>query len=218
MFEILFNSIGKIVLFILSILIIIMIITLILGRHLLKNGKIIFPNILLFTLDISYGLLKRICELVNIDSTFLDNIGIDLQNNINKEKFKHINPEDIILVLPHCLRGMNCPATLGTSGLECIKCNKCDIGKIKEVADKKNMKLFITPGSSFIKNIVKNTEFKGVIGVACPHDLNAAMTNLSTYTCQGVYLLKEGCINTRVNVNEVIDLMNIAGTSNKPKK
>ena len=61
----------------------------------------------------------------------------------------------------------------------------------------------------FIKNVIKKRPFKGVIGVACPLDLNLAMMSLENYCPQGVYLLRDGCINTIVNVDEVIDLINV---------
>ncbi len=203
-----YTTIGQIVVILLIILVILCIITVLLGLYLLKKNKLVFPKLLLFTLNLTYPIIKNISRFLQLDDLMIDRISIDLRNRINKLEFEKTDAKDVIIVLPHCLRDTSCPAKLGKSGLECIKCGKCSIGKIKNISDKKNIDLYIVPGSSFIKNIVKQRKFKAVIGVACPVDLNLAMTSLHDFTPQGVYLLTDGCINTTVNVDEVIELIN----------
>lgn len=205
----LFTLIGEIVVSVILILIILIFITTILGIYLLKKEKLIFPRILLFTLNITYPLIKSILKLFQLDDLIIDRISIDLRNKLNRQKFSKLNSEDVILVLPHCLRAINCPAKLGPSGLNCIKCGKCSIGILKKISDKKGINMYIIPGSTFIKNVIKQQPFKGVIGVACPVDLNNAMTSLTDFITQGVYLLNDGCINTLVDIDEVIYLINL---------
>jgi hypothetical protein len=204
-----FTILGEITVIILIILAILICITLILGVYLVKNKKLIFPSLLLFTLNLTYPTIKQLFKWFQLNEILIDEISIDLRNRINHEKFKKLDAKDVIMVLPHCLRAPNCPAKLGESGLECISCGNCSIGIIKKFSDKKGIDMYIVPGSTFIKNVIKKRPFKGVIGVACPVDLNLAMMSLDYYCPQGVYLLKDGCINTIVDVNEVIDLINI---------
>ena len=203
-----YTLIGQIVILMIVLLIILIFVTLILGNYLLKKRKLLFPNILLFGLNITYPVIKYILKKLNLDDLIIDRISIDLRNTLNKQKFENIDSKDVIIVLPHCLRSIDCPAKLGPIGIECINCNKCDIGIIKEIGDKKDITTYIVPGSSFIKNVLKVKPFKAVIGVACPIDLNKSMTALSKFAPQGVYLLKDGCINTIVDIDEVIALIN----------
>lgn len=205
----LFTLLGEIVVILLIILLILIAITLILGVYLIKNKKLIFPGLLLFALNLTYPVIKKILKWFQLNELLIDEISIDLINRINRDKFRTLNAKDVIMVLPHCLRAPNCPAKLGESGLECVNCGNCSIGIIKTVSDKKGIDMYIVPGSTFIKNVIKKRPFKGVIGVACPLDLNLAMMSLENYCPQGVYLLKDGCINTIVNVDEVIDLINV---------
>ncbi|WP_455645183.1 DUF116 domain-containing protein [Methanosphaera sp.] len=160
-------------------------------------------------MNFTYPSIKYILEKFQFDDLIIDRISIDLRNKLNEKRFKELDAKDVIMVLPHCLRAMNCPAKLDHSGLECINCGKCSIGVFKEISDKKGIGMYIVPGSTFIKHVIKLRKFKGVIGVACPLDLNHAMTALSNYVVQGVYLLNDGCINTLVNEEEVIYLMNV---------
>ncbi len=203
-----FTLLGEIVVVLIIVLAILIFITLILGLYLIKNKKLIFPGLLLFTLNLTYPTIKKLCKILDLNDTTIDQISIDLRNRLNKEKFKSIDAEDVIIVLPHCLRATDCPAKLGESGLECVGCGKCSINIIKSISEKKNIDMYIVPGSTFIKNVIKKRPFKAVIGVACPIDLNLAMMSLDKYCPQGVYLLKDGCINTIVDVDNVIELIN----------
>ncbi|RAP53073.1 MAG: hypothetical protein BZ137_07625 [Methanosphaera sp. rholeuAM130] len=203
-----FTLIGQIVVLVIILLVALCFITTILGLYLLKKDKLIFPKLLLFTLNLTYTTIKNVSRLLQLDDLMVDRISIDLRNRLNKLEFENTKAEDVIIVLPHCLRDTTCPAVLGESGLECVKCGKCSIGIIKKISEQKNIDVYIVPGSSFIKNILKQRKFKAVIGVACPLDLNLAMTSLHDFTPQGVYLLTDGCINTTVDVEEVIDLIN----------
>lgn len=203
-----FTLLGQITVIFLIILVILIIITLILGLHLIKNKKLIFPGLLLFALNLTYPVIKKLFKWFGLNDLLIDEISIDLRNRINHDKFITLDAKDVIMVLPHCLRAINCPAKLGESGLECVNCGNCCIGTIKSISDVKGIDLYIVPGSTFIKNVLKKRLFKGVIGVACPLDLNLAMMSLEKFCVQGVYLLRDGCINTIVDVDEVVELIN----------
>ena len=76
------------------------------------------------------------------------------------------------MVLPHCLRHADCEAKLESSGLVCKDCNRCVIGVLKNKGEGMGFKVFIIPGSTFLKKILEKNDFKAVLGVACYQDLN----------------------------------------------
>ena len=106
--------------------------TLILGKLLIRDNRLIFPKLLLFTLDVFYGLFKKFSEKVGVDGKIVDQIGVEVRNKVNEKLFKKIKPKDKILVLPHCLRHADCEAKLESSGLLCENCNRCVIGVLKK--------------------------------------------------------------------------------------
>ena len=198
---------GQIV-FILGLVILTLLsVTLILGKLLIKEDKLVFPRLLLFTIDMFYGLFKKFSENVGVDAKIVDQIGVEVRNKVNEKFFKKIKPQDKILVLPHCLRHSDCEAKLESSGLVCKDCKRCVIGVLKSKAENKGFKVFIIPGSTFLKKILEKNNFKAVLGVACYQDLNLAMMKLSKFSCQGVPLLKDGCINTKVDPRAVLEKM-----------
>ncbi len=183
--------------------------TLILGGILIRENKLFFPKVLLFTLDIFYGLLKKFSENLGVDGKIVDQIGVDVRNKVNEKFFKKINPKDKILVLPHCLRHSDCEANLETSGLVCKNCNRCVIGVLKDKGEDLGYQVFIIPGSTFLKKIIEENNFKAVLGVACYQDLNLAMMKLNKFSCQGVPLLRDGCVNTKVDSRAVLEKMGL---------
>ena len=200
---------GQIV-FIAGILILALLsVTLILGRILIKQEKLIFPRLLLFTIDVFYGLFKKFAGNVGVDEKIVDQIGVEVRNKVNEKSFNKIDDKDKVLILPHCLRSPKCEAKLDATGLHCTDCNRCVIGVLKDKAEDRGYNVFIIPGSTFLKKIAKENKFKAVLGVACYQDLNLAMTKLSKFHCQGVPLLKDGCVCTKVDTRAVLDKMGI---------
>ena len=202
-----FMIIGQLVIIILIIFIILFIVVLVLSLLIVRKNKIKFPRFLLYIVDLLYSPFKTIADFLNLDENLIDNIAIKVRDDINKERFKQIPAERTLIFLPHCLRHHNCPATLQKEGLNCSECGLCSIGVIKKKSNELGYKLYIVPGSSFVKKIVKENKFKAVLGVACHEDLNQMMMLLSDFCPQGVLLEKTGCYETKVNVKKVFEKM-----------
>jgi len=207
---------GQIVLILGILILSLLSMTLILGRILIKDDRLIFPKLLLFTMDVFYGIFKKFSENVGVDGKIVDQIGVEVRNKVNEKLFWKVDPQDKILVLPHCLRHTECEATLEASGLVCKDCHRCVIGVLKDKGESMGYHVFIIPGSTFLKKIVEKNKFKAVIGVACYQDLNLAMMKLSNFSCQGVPLLQDGCMNTKVDTRVVLEKMGVE--LGKPKK
>lgn len=206
--SLLYQLLGQLVVLVVIIIIVLFIISLIIGLISLKRGKLSFPKLLLFIIDLLYSPFKSIAKLLKLDDNLIDTISIQTRNDINKKKFKEIPAEKTLIFLPHCLRHRDCPATLQKDGVKCTCCGLCSIGVIKKKAAPKGYKTYIVPGSSFVKKIVYEQKFKAVIGVACHEDLNQMMMLLSDFCPQGVLLKKTGCYETKVDVKEVLDIIN----------
>jgi len=196
---------GQLVVIVAIIILILFIAVLILGYLIARKNKIKFPRFLLYIVDLLYSPFKTIAHFLKLDENLIDNIAIRVRDDLNRERFKEIPAEKTLIFLPHCLRHRKCPATLQKEGINCIECGLCSIGDIKKKSDPLGYKLYIVPGSSFVKKIVKENKFQAVLGVACHEDLNQVMMLLSDYCPQGVLLEKTGCFETTVNVEKVIE-------------
>ena len=196
---------GQLVVIVAFIIIVLFILVLILGYTLMRKNEIRFPGFLLFIVDLLYSPFKSISHVLKLDDHLIDEIAIKVRDDINKERFKKIPADKTLIFLPHCLRHKDCPATLQKEGLNCTECGLCSIGVIKKKSENMGYKLYIVPGSSFVKKIVMENKFKAVVGVACHEDLNQMMMLLSDFCPQGVLLEKTGCFETKVNVKKVFE-------------
>lgn len=205
MLEPIFLLLGQLLTIIVVTLFIILIITLILGKILLKRDILIFPRLILFGVDAFYSPLKKLAKSLGFDDTLVDHIGVEVRNQVNEKRFDSISNEDKLIFLPHCLRVADCEARLTKNGVECTECGRCSIGIIKSKAEPMGYGVFIVPGSSFVEKIIKEQKFKGILGIACYEDLNHMMMKLSDFAPQGVLLSRDGCFQTKVDVKKVLD-------------
>ena len=213
--------IGKILIFLLVFLFLASLISLALGLILLRKGIMILPRFVLFFIDSLYFLLKRLVKMLGLSEKLVDEIGIEIRNRIFEEEFVKSDPEKRILVFPQCLRSPKCPAPLTRYGIQCKQCGRCAISDLKKTAEAAGYKVYIVPGGSFVKRIVKKDTPSGAVGVACGYELNYSMMEISSFCpVQGVPLLKDGCFCTKVDDELVTEriLLGIEGDEKKEKE
>lgn len=205
-----YEILGKISFAIIVTILSLFLLSLILGLLLVKKDKLVLPKILLFTIDTFYLQIKRIASMFGLGDKIIDQIGVEVRNSLNMRKFAKVNPKDRILIVPQCLRNVNCPARLNSStGIACKECGMCVIKDVKEEAKRLGYGFYIVPGGSFVERIVRAVRPKAALGVACARDLNMGMHGISRTKCavQGVSLIKDGCVNTEIDVKELFRKM-----------
>ena len=205
--------IGKAAILVLFFLIILNCLALALGLYSIRRKKIIFPRFILFTIYLFYAPTKWVFSIFSINKLLVDIILVEIQNAVSLEKFKQQDQRKIVL-LPRCLRNSDCVARCDPFyGFVCIKCGRCDIGDIIKEAEIRDFKVFVIPGSSFVKKIFQEYRPTSCIGVACPVELSESMQKTSIIPSQGVYLIDDGCFETRVDVSEVVQKMDLVSSN-----
>ncbi|MGP8329584.1 MAG: DUF116 domain-containing protein [Methanosarcinaceae archaeon] len=132
---------------------------------------------------------------------------VSLKNMAHKSGFKKTKHR--LLLAPHCMRALDCPAASTKFGIECISCGKCIFSKMKDDAQRFNYTLYIVAGSSYIRHIIKKESADGAFLLACNYELNKVMRslkhkNIMTY---GVPLLNDGCFATEIDYNNLLIVM-----------
>ncbi|WP_455391545.1 DUF116 domain-containing protein [[Eubacterium] cellulosolvens] len=153
-----------------------------------------------------------VAKELGLPNSRLKEIGIELHNIHNEKDFKKIPINQRTLFLPHCLRVADrCKATYNEEGLQCKRCTKdCKINIITRAAEKLGYKCFVVPGGAMVFNIAKKYQPKGVVAVACYNELReGAARTASEYKVpfQIVPLRKDGCVNTDVVLDDVLETL-----------
>ncbi len=201
-----FEIIGEIAIIILIVLIFLIIFGVLLFLISFKTGKYPLPGIFSGLIDAFYSPIRFIVEKIGLDPKYFNSILVDVKNSINRDSFKKVPPKERVIVLPQCLRSIKCPAKLSSvEGIECTKCGLCYIKEFKEKTETLGYKVFILPGGTFVKRILKGTKPKAVLGVACFIDLfeGIKICEKARIPVQGVLLKTTGCVETIVDWDEV---------------
>lgn len=210
--------IGKILIFFLIFVLVASLTSLVLGLVLLRKGVMILPQFVLWVIDSLYFFLKRLLRMLGLSEKLVDEIGIEIRNRIYEEGFEKSDPEKRVLVFPQCLRSPQCPAPLTRYGIQCKECGRCAISSLKKKAESAGYSVYVVPGGSFVKRIVKKDTPSGALGVACGYELNYSMMEISRFCpVQGIPLLKDGCYCTKVD-EELVEEIIFLGVEKKIRK
>lgn len=196
--EPLFTIIGEVVVYFVFLLLIVAILGSLLIGYSFKTEKFIFPGFMLFAISILENLVKALFRLINMDDSIVDDVGIALKNKVSMRNFRNTPVNKRLVFFPQCLRAANCPSKLSPDGMQCIDCGNCEIGQAKKTAEDLGYKVFIVPGSSFIRRLVRKHRPSAILGVGCITEIKAGLEmceKLNLYG-EGLVLEKAGCVST----------------------
>lgn len=151
--------------------------------------QIMLPLALLFAKANSR--LKKSIRLLYID---LNNIVVESDN-------KKYRPEEVMLLLPHCLQNSQCGLKVTNNPELCKICGKCKIGELLEYTKEKNINIFIATGGTVARKIIKENKPKLIISVACERDLMSGILDVKGIPVVGVANRQPNgpCFNTDVD-------------------
>jgi hypothetical protein len=156
--------------------------------------------------------LEQLATKVGVEEQELFQLYVDAKNRSLIESFAATPYNERVVLLPQCLRAKDCPAEIGKYGYECQQCGRCSVAKIMQLTKELGYKgTFIMPGGSLAKKVLVELKPKASLGVACYKELV-----MGSYLCekvgvigQGVELLKDGCINTIVNMKALKEALKV---------
>lgn len=157
--------------------------------------------------------LEQVASKVGVDEREVFQLYVEAKNRAQIDSFAATPYNERIVLLPQCLRATDCPAEIGEYGYECKQCGKCCVATIVQTTKELGYKgTFIMPGGSLAKNVMIKIKPKASLGVACAKELV-----MGSYLCekvgvigQGIELLKDGCINTIVDLKILKDAIKIS--------
>lgn len=177
-------------------------IALLVSRRSLKHS-VFLAGFYADVLDVFYLPLRHIF-LKFSDTRVLDKWMSSLKNRAHKSAFAKTKKR--IILAPHCMRSLDCPAHSTRMGIQCKSCGKCVFNQLKKDAEKYGYKVFILTGSSYVKNILKTADADGVLLIACDYEINKVMRALKgkKVTTYGIPMERDGCFGTEVNYQNVL--------------
>jgi hypothetical protein len=180
----------------------------IISLYSIKQKRLYFPQLIKSGLVFLEGLMKGMFRFFGLEDRELYTFLIKLMNSMNSSEFAKIPVAERAIFMPQCLRSSKCPAHLTPEGLKCKSCGLCDVGNARLLLERMGYKVFIVPGSSFIKRMVKKYRPKAIVGVGCLSEVKEGidMADRMGLIVMGVVTLKEGCVETINNWPELYEI------------
>jgi hypothetical protein len=182
----------------------------------IRKGRLYFPKLVKSGLVFLEGIMKTFFRLLGLEDREMLSFLIKLHNAMNTTDFERIPVSERAVFIPQCLRSSGCPAHLTPEGLKCRNCGQCSVGEARRLLEKLGYRIFIVPGSSFIKRMVKKYHPKAIIGVGCLAEVKEGidMADKIGLVAMGIVTIKEGCVETLVNW---VDIYEVAMLGIDPK-
>jgi len=179
----------------------------IISLYSIRKKRLYFPRLIKSGLVFLEGLMKGMFRFFGLEDRELYTFMIKLMNSMNTAEFAKVPVTARAIFIPQCLRSSKCPAHLTPEGLKCKNCGQCDVGEARLLLEKMGYKVFIVPGSSFIKRMVKKYRPKAIIGVGCLAEVKEGidMADKMGLIVMGAVTLKEGCVETIANWQEIYE-------------
>jgi hypothetical protein len=157
------------------------------------------------TVDTIMEFIKK--ETGTMDTLWLQKATVSAINDMAKDAFARVPASKRFVFIPHCLRHIKaCRAQAGEEGYKCLKCGACKVNEIINACEARGMPAYIVGGGSQLVNIVKKYNPAAVIGIACFAEVRMGLDKMMELgiPAQGVMLSTCGCVNTDVDISEVM--------------
>ena len=127
---------------------------------------------------------------------------INVNNELVRGEERTFLPEEVLVLLPHCLQNSRCAIRLTHNIANCRRCGKCGIMNILELCERYGVHVSVVTGGTLARRIVRQTKPKLVLAVACERDLASGIQDTFPLTVYGVVNERPNgpCFDTQVSI------------------
>jgi hypothetical protein len=86
-----------------------------------------------------------------------------------------VRPQELLLLLPHCLQHHECPVRITGDIENCKACGNCKIKDLVALSKKYAVPVAVATGGTLARRIVVEKKPQVIIGVACERDLTSGI-------------------------------------------
>ncbi len=114
-------------------------------------------------------------------------------------------PQNVLLLLPHCLQNADCPVKITHNVQNCKRCGKCVIKDLLEMSQKYDINMAVATGGTSARRTVMMQRPDLIIAVACERDLTSGIQDTTPLPVYGIFNERPfgPCFNTRVALDHV---------------
>lgn len=131
-------------------------------------------------------LMEIVGKLFGIDKNLIRRSFIRVNNEFVLANLAPVQPDRVLLLLPHCIQASSCPRRLLFSINNCANCGKCQIGMLRKLADEYGLHIAIASGGTVARRIVVECKPQYIVAIACERDLSSGIQDSYPIPVYGV--------------------------------
>jgi hypothetical protein len=177
-----------------------LILTLLTGRDLFFSERLRRVVIkALFPAVIAFG------RIMGIHRDLLQQSFIALNNQLVRARKLRVAPARAMILLPHCIQLFDCPIRITGEVDKCLRCGKCDISALAEMAGRRGVEIAVATGGTLARKLIVEKRPAFILAVACERDLTTGIRDAYPLPVIGILNRrpKGPCLDTHVVLDEV---------------
>ena len=149
--------------------------------------------------------IEFIGKAIGISKDRIRQSFIAMNNSLVSSQRLQVRPDRVLILLPHCLQLFDCEIKVTGDINKCIRCGRCDIKGLSELASKHRIDISVATGGTLARKVIIEKRPKLVIAVACERDLTSGIKDC--YPLPVIGILNDRpfgpCFNTKVEVVKI---------------
>ncbi len=139
-------------------------------------------------------------RLFGISKNKIRSSFIRVNNELVLSEAKTYKPDEMLMLMPHCLQNSRCKIRLTYNVRNCKRCGKCSIAGLLELSDKYDIHLAVATGGTIARRIVVERRPRLILAVACQRDLASGIQDTYPLPVFGILNLRPHgpCLDTLV--------------------
>lgn len=163
------------------------------------------------TVRLFFPLMELLAKAVGIDRDKVRRSFIKVNNELVLSAGYVVRPEELLLLLPHCVQRSLCAQRLVHNPDNCQRCGACPVDGLLSLRDKYGVRLAIATGGTIARRIVVGLRPRCIVAVACERDLTSGIQDSYPLPVFGVLNQRPNgpCIDTLVPMAALEDAVRI---------
>jgi hypothetical protein len=152
------------------------------------------------TIRLFLPLMTLLGQFIGLSKDRVRSSFIKVNNQLVESQEQTYSPDQILLLMPHCLQRSDCTIRLTYGIHNCKRCGRCAISGLIALAEKYGLGLAIATGGTIARKIVVQKRPKLIIAVACERDLASGIQDIYPLPAYGVLNIRPHgpCMDTQV--------------------
>ncbi|MFO7987818.1 MAG: DUF116 domain-containing protein [Desulfatiglandaceae bacterium] len=159
-----------------------LVLTIIRGKNLFFNRRI--RGVVIRVLS---PLLVVVGRCFGIGKSEIRRSFIAINNELVLAEADTVKPEELLILLPHCLQYHECTVRITANVHNCKRCGKCKIKDLTMLAEAYQIPIAVATGGTLARRIVVERRPKLIIAVACERDLTSGIQDSYPIPVFGIF-------------------------------